>query len=81
MYGNVVKIKFKLIVNLFRIDASITSQLSNTFSVFNQIKTALAVTLCTLSGTKSSVSLQLSKNMMKQSYCTHPVKAGTCSVQ
>jgi len=49
--------------------------------VFNQVKTVLTVTLCTRTGTKSSVSLQLSKNMVKQSCCTHPVKAGTCSVQ
>jgi len=46
--------------------------------VFNQIKTVSTVTLCTR---KSSVSLQLSKNMVKQSCCTHPVKAGTYSVQ
>jgi len=33
--------------------------------VFNQIKTASTVTLWTRTGTKSSVSLQLSKNMVK----------------
>jgi len=34
--------------------------------VFNQIKTASTITLCSRIGTKSSVSLQLSKNMVKQ---------------
>jgi len=32
-------------------------------------------------GIRSLVSLQLCKNMVKQSYGTHHVKAGTCSVQ
>jgi len=42
--------------------------------VFNQVKTVSTATLCTGTGTKSSVSLQLSKNMVKQSCCTHPVQ-------